>query len=177
MDLRNSNLCKPLQVNIHRLLDTLPGYISHWDLLGNPCGPGAERAPNSSGGCTCTCPSGFLGDPNVKCIQGECQVDDECSLEEACINYYCEDPCKPDTCQKEYFCKVIRHIPTCGLVYVPEEPEPRDNYVIGESYSIGQRSSSRTPVTIGGAQSARNRSPSGGSGNPFVIGSRRGGSS
>lgn len=110
----------------------------------------------------------------MKCIQGECQVDDECSLEEACINYYCEDPCKPDTCQKEYFCKVIRHIPTCGLVYVPEEPEPRDNYVIGESYSIGQRSSSRTPVTIGGAQSARNRSPSGGSGNPFVIGSRAG---
>ena len=35
----------------------------------NPCGPGAEKAPNSAGGCTCTCPSGFLGDPNVKCIQ------------------------------------------------------------------------------------------------------------
>ena len=56
-------------------------------------------------------------------FQGECQVDDECALTEACEDYYCKNPCKPDTCQKEYFCKVIRHIPTCGLQYVPEEPE------------------------------------------------------
>merc|ERR1712061_33388 len=75
------------------------------------------------------------------------------------------------TCQKEYFCKVIRHIPTCGLQYVPEEPEPRDNFVIGESYSVGQRSpSSRDSTVIGGAYS---QPRSGGSGNPFVIGSRR----
>merc|ERR1712061_233782 len=76
------------------------------------------------------------------------------------------------TCQKEYFCKVIRHIPTCGLQYVPEEPEPRDNFVIGESYSVGQRSpSSRDSTVIGGAYS---QPRSGGSGNPFVIGSRHG---
>merc|ERR1712099_67494 len=75
----------------------------------------------------------------------------------------------------EYFCKVIRHIPTCGLQYVPEEPEPRDNFVIGESYSTGQRSSSsRTPAVVGGAHGARTSSPAGGRGNPFVIGSRHG---
>ena len=121
----------------------------------SPCGPGAISTPNGQT-CQCTCPSGFLGDPNVECIQvfkqiyqgylplsvitsfrlrnnenhseriifqGECQIDDECPLTEACEDYYCKDPCKQDTCQKEYFCKVIRHIPTCGLQYVPEEPE------------------------------------------------------
>ena len=60
-------------------------------------------------------------------FKGECQVDDECPLTEACEDYYCKNPCKPDTCQKEYFCKVIRHIPTCGLEYVPEEPEVETN--------------------------------------------------
>ena len=65
-------------------------------------------------------------------FKGECQVDDECPLTEACENYYCKNPCKPDTCQKEYFCKVIRHIPTCGLEYVPEEPEVETN----NSYQI-----------------------------------------
>ena len=34
----------------------------------NPCGPGAVSTPNGAT-CQCTCPSGFLGDPNVRCIQ------------------------------------------------------------------------------------------------------------
>ena len=33
-----------------------------------PCGPGAESTP-SGNTCQCTCPSGFLGDPHVECIQ------------------------------------------------------------------------------------------------------------
>jgi len=141
----------------------------------NPCGPGAEASSSGPGTtCQCTCPSGFLGDPYQKCIQGECQIDDECPLTEACEDYYCKNPCKPDTCQKEYFCKVIRHIPTCGLQYVPEEPEPRDNFVIGESYSPGSRSSGSSGHVVGGAFQGRTSSPRGGSGNPFVIGSRGG---
>ena len=71
-------------------------------------------------------------------FQGECQVDDECPLTEACENYYCKNPCKPDTCQKEYFCKVIRHIPTCGLQYVPEEPEVETNNFSQFEYCIHQ---------------------------------------
>ena len=34
----------------------------------SPCGPGAISTPNGQT-CQCTCPSGFLGDPNVECIQ------------------------------------------------------------------------------------------------------------
>ncbi len=56
-------------------------------------------------------------------FQGECQVDDECSQVEACENYYCVNPCKPATCTKDYFCKVIKHVPTCGRKYTPAPQE------------------------------------------------------
>ena len=56
-------------------------------------------------------------------MQGECQHDDECSDQEACENYYCINPCKTGTCQQDYFCVVIRHVPTCGKKFVPEPQE------------------------------------------------------
>ena len=56
-------------------------------------------------------------------IQGECQHDDDCTDQEACVDYYCINPCKDMTCQKDYFCKVIRHVPVCGKQYVPEPLE------------------------------------------------------
>ena len=50
--------------------------------------------------------------------------------------------------------------------------QPRDNFVIGESYSVGQRSSGTSSAVVGGAHQGRTSRPKGGSGNPFVIGSR-----
>ena len=50
--------------------------------------------------------------------------------------------------------------------------QPRDNFVIGESYSPGSRSSGSSGHVVGGAFQGRTSSPRGGSGNPFVIGSR-----
>ena len=50
--------------------------------------------------------------------------------------------------------------------------QPRDNFVIGESYSVGQRSQGSSSAAVGGAYQGRSSRPSGGSGNPFVIGSR-----
>ena len=63
-------------------------------------------------------------------IQGECQHDDDCTDQEACVDYYCINPCKDMTCQKDYFCKVIRHVPVCGKQYVPEPVEVRKLYRI-----------------------------------------------
>jgi len=127
----------------------------------NPCGPGAICTPQGISGFTCKCPSGSFGDPKVSCTQGECQRDEDCSDTEACEDYYCVNPCKTGTCQKDYFCKVIRHVPTCGRKFVAPKQEPRETFVIGESYKPGKDS------TI----SARGSAPSG----VFVIGSRHSG--
>merc|ERR1711994_319322 len=62
-------------------------------------------------------------------------------------------------CEKDYFCKVIKHVATCGRKFVPVPQEPRDIFVIGESYNRGNPE----PRT---SQS---------SSNVFVIGSRHGG--
>lgn len=126
----------------------------------NPCGPGAICTPQGISGFTCKCPSGSFGDPKVSCTQGECQRDEECSDQEACENYYCINPCKEQTCQKDLFCKVIRHVPVCGRQFVPVPQEPRETFVIGESYKPGTEQ-----ITSRGTQN-----------NNFVIGSRHTGS-
>jgi len=125
----------------------------------NPCGPGAICTPQGISGFTCKCPSGSFGDPKISCTQGECQRDEDCSDTEACEDYYCVNPCQTGTCQKDYFCKVIRHVPTCGRQFVPPKQEPRETFVIGESYKPNKDSS---------VISARGSAPSG----VFVIGSR-----
>ena len=56
-------------------------------------------------------------------FQGECQRDEECADTEACEDYYCVNVCKTETCQKDLFCKAIRHVPVCGRKYVPVPQE------------------------------------------------------
>lgn len=41
----------------------------------------------------CTCIPGYTGNPLSRCNRGECQSDNECSENRACINYACVDPC------------------------------------------------------------------------------------
>lgn len=121
----------------------------------NPCGPGAQCIPNSSGGFTCECPSGSFGNPRVKCTQGECEVDDDCAQDEACENYYCVNPCKQDTCRKTDFCRVVRHQPICGFNKVELEPIERSVFVIGQSYDqlFGETGNQgRSNVVVGGAR-------------------------
>merc|ERR1712018_689092 len=97
------------------------------------------------------------------CTKAECQRDEDCPETKACSEYFCIDPCRTVGCQKDFFCKVIKHIPTCGKKYVPEPQEPRDTFVIGESYNRGKP----TGQTQGRKASS----------NVFVIGSRHGGAS
>ena len=61
-------------------------------------------------------------------FQGECQRDEECADTEACEDYYCVNVCKAETCQKDLFCKAIRHVPVCGRNYVPVPQEVRIFY-------------------------------------------------
>ena len=111
----------------------------------NPCGPNAICEPvGLTGQFTCKCPSGFIGNPKVSCtkvssifcvakflyeilkyfyLQAECQRDEDCAETKACSDYNCIDPCRTVGCQKDFFCKVIKHIPTCGKKYVPEPQE------------------------------------------------------
>jgi len=128
----------------------------------NPCGTNAICTPKGFDDRTCKCPPGHFGDPNVNCIKGECQHDDDCTDQEACENYYCINPCKDMPCQKDYFCKAIRHIAACGKQFVPVPQEPREVFVIGESYKPGKEQIS-----------SRGSAPS----NNFVIGSRHTGGS
>ena len=55
--------------------------------------------------------------------QGECERNEECPADKACEEYHCINPCKPETCKKTDFCKVLQHIPTCGFNFmeVPQE--------------------------------------------------------
>ena len=102
----------------------------------NPCGPGAICTPQGISGFTCKCPSGSFGDPKVSCTQGECQRDEDCSDTEACEDYYCVNPCQTGTCQKDYFCKVIRHVPTCGRKFVAPKQEVSltKHYIVSPFY-------------------------------------------
>ena len=87
----------------------------------------------------CKCPPGFTGDPFRRCVQsksaafyngwlkcllifallfskvktGECQHDDECPSDKACIENYCVDPCETDPCGKNAICRTSNHIPVC----------------------------------------------------------------
>ena len=42
--------------------------------------------------------SGTIGDGLSDCVRGECQVDEECHVSEACENFTCVDPCQRATC-------------------------------------------------------------------------------
>jgi len=126
----------------------------------NPCGPNAICMPQGlTGQFTCKCPPGFIGDARTSCIKAECQRNEDCAQDMACEDYNCINPCQTIGCEKDYFCKVIKHVATCGRKFVPVPQEPRDIFVIGESYNRGNPE----PRT---SQS---------SSNVFVIGSRHGG--
>lgn len=80
----------------------------------NPCGPQAICQANFEGQALCTCPEGSMGDAYGVdgCHSRECEVDDECKLDRACIGYMCRDPC-PGACGNNAECRVESHRPVC----------------------------------------------------------------
>ena len=76
----------------------------------NPCGPYSI--------CTvvgprpvCECQPGYFGKP-PNC-QPECLKNSDCTLEKACINQKCQDPC-PGVCGGNALCQVVGHNPICS---------------------------------------------------------------
>lgn len=43
----------------------------------------------------------------------ECQVNDDCPLDKACISQECQDPCRGTSCGTRAECKVEYHYPIC----------------------------------------------------------------
>ncbi|XP_028157244.1 uncharacterized protein LOC114350564 isoform X7 [Ostrinia furnacalis] len=78
----------------------------------SPCGPNAEcREHNGAGACVCS--EGYEGDPySPQGCRRECENNDECSPNLACIRFKCIDPC-PRTCGQMAQCIVENHVPIC----------------------------------------------------------------
>ena len=57
------------------------------------------------------------------CLQAECQRNEDCAQDMACEDYNCINPCQTIGCEKDYFCKVIKHVATCGRKFVPVPQE------------------------------------------------------
>lgn len=90
----------------------------------NPCGPQTLCNINYDGQASCTCIEGSTGDPYSLegCRSRECEINDECALDKACMGYMCRDPC-PGACGLNAVCHVESHHPVCicegGLVGNP----------------------------------------------------------
>lgn len=75
----------------------------------SPCGPNSMcREVNDQAVCSCL-PS-YLGSPPS--CRPECVVSSDCSLDKACTNLHCMDPC-PGSCGLNSQCVVINHNPIC----------------------------------------------------------------
>lgn len=76
----------------------------------SPCGPNSQcRVIN--GQAVCSCILGFRGTPPS--CRPECVTSAECSLNQACVNQKCIDPC-PGTCGIGALCQVVNHNPICS---------------------------------------------------------------
>lgn len=76
----------------------------------SPCGPNSQcKELNEQAVCSCL-PSHIGSPPGCR---PECTVSSECSLDKACVNQKCIDPC-PGTCGLNARCEVINHSPICS---------------------------------------------------------------
>ena len=76
----------------------------------SPCGPNSQCRENN-GQAVCSCVSGFIGNPPT--CRPECVVSSDCSLNQACINQRCNNPCE-GACGIDADCQVINHNPLCN---------------------------------------------------------------
>lgn len=75
----------------------------------SPCGPNSQcREVNQQA--VCSCLPLFIGSPPG--CRPECVQNSECSLDKACINQKCDDPC-PNVCGINANCRVRNHSPIC----------------------------------------------------------------
>lgn len=76
----------------------------------SPCGPYSQcRDVNNNA--VCSCIINYVGSPPA--CRPECTVSSECSLDKACVNQKCVDPCR-GTCGQNARCHVTNHNPICS---------------------------------------------------------------
>lgn len=126
----NSNEeCSPTEACVHRICINPCAVAS-------PCAISAQcEVINHKA--SCICQSGLIGDPFVRCYEGnviinstrtkcktcwfaaptgqpECTSDLDCLNDKACIGQSCQDPCLlTNPCGTNAQCKTIQHRPTC----------------------------------------------------------------
>lgn len=85
----------------------------------NPC---ASTSCGRNAECTvqthiaqCRCPPGTQGNPQISCIAGVCQYNEDCADHEACdrLNRVCRPVCEEDTCATTATCVGRQHQPKC----------------------------------------------------------------
>lgn len=82
-------------------------------LLNDPCGANVQCFPQTHQA-NCRCNEGFDGDPFQGCIAIGCRTDPECSLDRACRNRDCINPCLTDNpCVTNADCLVSEHLAQC----------------------------------------------------------------
>lgn len=76
----------------------------------SPCGPNSQCL-NVNGKASCSCLSNYQGTPPD--CRPECIVSTECSMNRACVNQKCVDPC-PGVCGINAKCDALSHSPFCS---------------------------------------------------------------
>ena len=101
----------------------------------NPCGPGAHCI-NENGGFKCRCPSGQLGDAYGQggCrgeARSECQADQDCDGQLACVQGTCVNPCQALPCGANAYCEPEEHAAWCRCL-----PGFKEDSVTGACVSL-----------------------------------------
>lgn len=98
--------------NAFILCSPIPTPIAVNPCQPSPCGPNSQcRTINNQA--VCSCVVGYIGSPPT--CRPECITSSECSLNKACVNQKCIDPC-PGTCGLSAICQVVNHNPICSCV-------------------------------------------------------------
>ena len=82
-------------------------------LVDNPCATNAICSAQNHAA-ICRCPQGLVGDPYERCLTVECQINQDCASNKACIQSKCVDPCLINkVCAPTAICSVINHVEAC----------------------------------------------------------------
>lgn len=83
--------------------------------VASQCGQGAECLVYNHRS-SCECPKGTQGDPQISCISGHCQYNEDCADHEACdrLNRVCRPVCDKNSCGKGAYCVGTNHAIKCS---------------------------------------------------------------
>lgn len=101
-----------LFINLYLLLLVIKDEPKRNPCQPSPCGPYSicrviQDHP------VCSCIENYIGSPPA--CRPECMISADCSLDKACMNQKCKDPC-PGTCGLNARCLVINHNPICSCM-------------------------------------------------------------